>query len=55
MPVDSLLVSIAVCIIFLGFAGVLAWADHVTNSARHGQPSDKPDAAAADPVRKRVA
>ena len=32
MPTDSLLLSIAVCGIFLLFAGVLAWVDHRTTS-----------------------
>ena len=30
MPTDSLLVAIGVCIMFLLFAFVLAWADHAT-------------------------
>jgi len=28
MPVDSLLISIGVCIVFLAFAFAVAWADH---------------------------
>jgi hypothetical protein len=32
MPVDSLLVSIGVCAMFLIFAFAVAWADHMTTS-----------------------
>ena len=31
MPTDSLLVAIGVCVMFLVFALVLAWADHTTS------------------------
>jgi hypothetical protein len=31
MPADSILVAIGVCIMFLLFAFVLAWADHTTS------------------------
>jgi len=54
MPLDSLLLSIAVCSMFLAFAAVLAWADHVTSN-RRSEPSDKPDAASDDPLHKRAA
>jgi antibiotic biosynthesis monooxygenase (ABM) superfamily enzyme len=30
MPMDSLLVAIGVCVIFLLFAFVVAWVDHTT-------------------------
>jgi hypothetical protein len=32
MPLDALMVGLAVAVVFVGFAGVLAWADHRTNS-----------------------
>lgn len=55
MPLDSLLLSLAICSIFLIFAGVLAWADRITRNVRRGQPSDKPEAAPADLDRKHAA
>jgi len=36
VPVDSILVSIAVVAMFLIFAGVLWWGDRQTSSLRHG-------------------
>ena len=55
MPLDSVLLSIAICSIFLIFAVVLAWADHSTSSGRRSEPSDKPEASPADPLRKQAA
>ena len=51
MPSDSLLLSLAVFITFLGFAGVLAWADYSTSKKQRSQASDKPEA----PVQKHAA
>ena len=31
MPTDSLLIAIGVCVVFLLFAFVVAWADHTTS------------------------
>ena len=31
MPTNSLLVAISVCVMFLAFGTVLAWADHTTS------------------------
>ena len=31
MPADSIVVAIGVCLMFLVFATVLAWADHATS------------------------
>lgn len=31
MPTESILVSIGVCVVFLLFAFVVAWADHTTS------------------------
>jgi hypothetical protein len=32
MPFDAMVVGLAVAAVFIGFAGVLAWVDHRTNS-----------------------
>ena len=32
MPFDAVLLSLAVIVVFLGFAGTLAWADRQTQS-----------------------
>jgi hypothetical protein len=42
MPTDSLLLSIAVCGVFLAFAAVLAWVDHTTSSWQRDKAADKP-------------
>ena len=34
MPFDALVLSIAVTAVFIGFAGVLAWADRQTQPAQ---------------------
>jgi hypothetical protein len=34
MPFDAVLLSLAVIVVFLGFAGTLAWADRQTRSPR---------------------
>ena len=34
MPIDALVLSIAVTAVFIGFAGVLAWADRQTRPAQ---------------------
>ena len=50
MPIDSLLLAIAVCIMFLTFAVVLAWADRSTTRwLRERAVADK----AAVPVKHR--
>jgi len=54
MPLDSLLLSIAVCCTFLLFAAVLAWVDHRTTSWQR-QRSDKLKAPEANPSRKQAA
>ena len=41
MPSDALIVSLAVTIVFVGFAAVLAWADHQTQPARADAPAQK--------------
>jgi len=51
---DSLLLSIAVCGVFLAFAAVLAWVDHTTSRWQRGKVADKPASAAA-PSRKKAA
>jgi hypothetical protein len=49
MPLDSILVSVGVCLVFAFFAAVLAWADHSTTSWTRGrrqvnQSNDSTDA-----------
>jgi hypothetical protein len=41
MPSDALIVSLAVTVVFVGFAAVLAWADHQTRSAKADAPAQK--------------
>jgi hypothetical protein len=38
MPVDAMLVSLAVTVVFVAFALVLAWADHHTQSQADRPP-----------------
>ena len=35
MPVDAVIMSIAVAAVFVGFAAVLAWADSQTAASQH--------------------
>lgn len=46
MPTESILVSIGVCVVFLLFAFVVAWADHTTSqwirSRVEATPASKP-------------
>ncbi|WP_291706418.1 hypothetical protein, partial [Bradyrhizobium sp.] len=37
MPFDALIMSIAVVAVFVGFAGVLAWADSQTGASQRGR------------------
>jgi hypothetical protein len=53
MPTDSLLLSIAVCGVFLGFAAVLAWVDHSTSRRQRDKVADRP--ASAAPSHKKAA
>jgi hypothetical protein len=41
MPTDALIVSLAVTIVFVGFAAVLAWADHQTKAVKADVPAPK--------------
>ncbi|MGA7806991.1 hypothetical protein [Bradyrhizobium sp.] len=43
MPVDAILVSLAVTVVFVAFAVVLAWADHHTGSQAAAQPQKRRD------------
>jgi len=54
MPTDSLLLSIAVCSVFLFFAAVLAVIDHRTTTWQR-EKSAKRSERAAESVRKRAA
>jgi hypothetical protein len=51
MPTDALMLSIAICIVFAVFAGVLAWLDHSTNAWRLANEAEK-SSSAAPPVKK---
>jgi hypothetical protein len=55
MPTDSLLLSIAVCGVFLMFAAVLAWIDHRTTRWQRSRTSEKHTAPATEPSRKEAA
>jgi hypothetical protein len=54
MPTDSLLVSIAVCSIFVIFAVVLAVVDHRTTNRRRESIATRA-AEATDPARRKAA
>lgn len=41
MPFDSIVVSVVVLVIFVVFAGVIAWADYQTRPERLNPPSQK--------------
>ena len=41
MPFDAMLMSAAVVVMFLLFAGVLAWGDYQTRPKRLSAPSEK--------------
>jgi len=51
MPADALMLSIAICIVFSVFAGVLAWLDHST-SAWHRPNEAEKTSSAAPPTKK---
>jgi hypothetical protein len=54
MPTDSLLLSIAVCGVFLAFAIVVAVIDHRTTSWQRSRPTEK-QTATTGPTRKKAA
>lgn len=41
MPFDSMLVSVAVTVMFLALAGAIAWGDYQTRPERLKEPSRK--------------
>src|SRR5262249_5306906 len=43
MPLDALLLSLAVTVVFLAFAGTLAWADRQTSTKPDRQTRSPPD------------
>lgn len=53
MPIDSVLLSIAVSGVFLAFAVVLAWTDHRTSTWQRGE--DSKNHTATEPARKQAA
>jgi hypothetical protein len=54
MPIDSLLLSIAVCFVFLLFAIVVAWFDHSTTQWLRAKAAEK-HASEAEPPRRKAA
>jgi len=54
MPTNSLLLSIAVCGVFVLFAAVLAWTDHRTSNWQRSR-AEKQTAPPSDPLRKKAA
>jgi len=54
MPVDSILVSIAVCGVFLLFAVMLAWVEYRTTSWQRSRIAAQ-HTASAEPPRKKAA
>jgi len=56
MPTDSLILSIAVCGVFILFAAILAWVDHRTADWQRSKTSEKSIAGAkVDPIHKKAA
>ena len=55
MPTDSLLVAVGVCVVFLVFAFVVAWADHTTSQWLSDRAATKQAAANAEPPYHRAA
>jgi hypothetical protein len=56
MPTDSILLSIAVCGVFLLFAVTVAWIDHRTTSWQRSRFSEKRSAPTmTEPSRKKAA
>jgi hypothetical protein len=55
MPTDSLLLSIAVCSVFLIFAGVLASVDHRTTSWQRNRASEKVGASVTKSTHEKAA
>ena len=55
MPVDSLLVSIGVCAMFLIFAFAVAWADHTTSQWLRSRAATKQATTDTEPPYRKVA
>jgi hypothetical protein len=55
MPTDSILLSIAVCGVFLLFAVTVAWIDHRTTRWQRSRISGKHTGPTAEPPRKEAA
>jgi hypothetical protein len=49
MPKDSILISIGVCLLFLLFAFLVAWADHATSQWLSKRATAKQATACAEP------
>lgn len=49
MPADSLLIAIGVCVVFLTFAFVVAWADHTTSRWLSDRSAANKAAVSAEP------
>jgi hypothetical protein len=55
MPIDALLLSLAVCGVFLIFAAVLAWIDYRTTHWQRSRASEKHTVSATGSHRKKAA
>jgi hypothetical protein len=53
MPVDAMIMSIAVAVVFLGFAAVLAWADFQTGASQRGAGGTEMRDTSASQLRRR--
>jgi hypothetical protein len=52
MPTDSLLLSVAICFVFLLFAIVVAWVDHSTTKWLRAKAAEKQAPESEQPHRK---
>jgi antibiotic biosynthesis monooxygenase (ABM) superfamily enzyme len=55
MPTDSLLLLIAVCLVFLLFAVVVAWVDHSTSQWLRAKAAKEKHVAASEPPHRKAA
>jgi hypothetical protein len=55
MPTDSLLIAIGVCVVFLLFAFVVAWADHTTSRWISDRAAGRQTRGDGEPTHRKVA
>jgi hypothetical protein len=53
MPVDAMIMSMAVVVVFVGFAAVLAWADSQTGASWRGADGTATSDTSAPQLRRR--